>query len=892
MIDYKKTLNMPQTDFEMRANLTTKEPKYRQMWLDKQVYKKLLVRNKNNKPFIVHDGPPYANGDLHLGHALNKILKDIVVRYKTMQGFYSPFIAGWDTHGLPIEHKMLAEANLSQKSLSVVELRKRAGEYALKQVQNQKQQFAQLSLLSDLEKIYVTMDKGYEAKQLMLFKKMVMNNLVYKGLKPVYWSPSSQSALAEAEVEYQDVVSPSIYVAFEIVSSDFAKLNKGDFVIIWTTTPWTLIANAGVALGENIEYLKVQVNQQNYVVASELLDKVAQALKWENYEVVESFLGKEVTKVEYKTPILDNIAPVVLGHHVTTESGTGLVHIAPLFGEDDFLIGKKHNLNMIMHIADDGTIEKTNTIFDGLFYEDANKKISEFLGDKMLAFARLKHSYPHDWRTHKPIIFRGTPQWFVSIEKIKEQILEQIDNHVISNSSWGKKRLMNMIENRHDWTISRQRSWGVPITIFYDANKNPVFEEELFDHVIALVEQYGSDVWFKWDTEELLPAKYQNKGFTREMDIMDVWFDSGVSSLAVDIDGFATPYDLYLEGTDQYRGWFNSSIINAVAWNGKTPYLNLVSHGFVVDAKGEKMSKSKGNTISPLQVVTESGADILRLWVANSEYSNDISISKDILKQNSEVYRKLRNTIRFLLANINGYKFNPNTKLSGIHLYINEQLKEVKNKVLQAYDEFKFISVIKLINNYVVELSAFYLSIIKDALYVKKANDEQRLMALHNLYLIAEFLIVALAPILPTTAEEAYSFLDKENKQESVFFEMFFNKEENVNVELLNTFNEFFTLKDQVNVLIEQAIQKQEVKRSNELKVTLPKNLPTFIKELDLKTLLQVGDVEFGDLLEVSKFDSLKCQRCWNHFYAQQMQNDLCHSCAEIVSEMGLTDEK
>ncbi|WP_036435433.1 isoleucine--tRNA ligase [Mycoplasmopsis columboralis] len=891
-MDYKKTLNMPQTDFEMRANLTTKEPKYRQMWLDKQVYKKLLVRNKNNKPFIVHDGPPYANGDLHLGHALNKILKDIVVRYKTMQGFYSPFIAGWDTHGLPIEHKMLAEANLSQKSLSVVELRKRAGEYALKQVQNQKQQFAQLSLLSDLEKIYVTMDKGYEAKQLMLFKKMVMNNLVYKGLKPVYWSPSSQSALAEAEVEYQDVVSPSIYVAFEIVSSDFAKLNKGDFVIIWTTTPWTLIANAGVALGENIEYLKVQVNQQNYVVASELLDKVAQALKWENYEVVESFLGKEVTKVEYKTPILDNIAPVVLGHHVTTESGTGLVHIAPLFGEDDFLIGKKHNLNMIMHIADDGTIEKTNTIFDGLFYEDANKKISEFLGDKMLAFARLKHSYPHDWRTHKPIIFRGTPQWFVSIEKIKEQILEQIDNHVISNSSWGKKRLMNMIENRHDWTISRQRSWGVPITIFYDANKNPVFEEELFDHVIALVEQYGSDVWFKWDTEELLPAKYQNKGFTREMDIMDVWFDSGVSSLAVDIDGFATPYDLYLEGTDQYRGWFNSSIINAVAWNGKTPYLNLVSHGFVVDAKGEKMSKSKGNTISPLQVVTESGADILRLWVANSEYSNDISISKDILKQNSEVYRKLRNTIRFLLANINGYKFNPNTKLSGIHLYINEQLKEVKNKVLQAYDEFKFISVIKLINNYVVELSAFYLSIIKDALYVKKANDEQRLMALHNLYLIAEFLIVALAPILPTTAEEAYSFLDKENKQESVFFEMFFNKEENVNVELLNTFNEFFTLKDQVNVLIEQAIQKQEVKRSNELKVTLPKNLPTFIKELDLKTLLQVGDVEFGDLLEVSKFDSLKCQRCWNHFYAQQMQNDLCHSCAEIVSEMGLTDEK
>ncbi|UUM20143.1 isoleucine--tRNA ligase [Mycoplasma sp. 1578d] len=891
-MDYKKTLNMPTTAFEMRANLTIKEPQYCQFWHDNQVYQKLLKRNKNNQAFILHDGPPYANGDLHLGHALNKILKDIIVRYKTMSGFYSPFIAGWDTHGLPIEHRMLNEANLNQHELSIGELRAKAAQYALSQVEIQKEQFKQLSLLSDLEDIYITLDKNYEAKQLELFKKMVMDGLVYKGLKPVYWSPSSQSALAEAEVEYQDVVSPSIYVAFEIISSDFELIQVGDHVIIWTTTPWTLLANAGVALGENIEYVRVAVANNHYIIASDLLKSVANTLKWDNYQIVSSFLGKQISNVQYKTPILDNVAPLVIGHHVSTDAGTGLVHIAPLFGEDDFLIGKENKLNMIMHISDDGHIENTHTKFDGMFYSDANKAISEFLGHKMLAFARMKHSYPHDWRTHKPIIFRGTPQWFVSIDKIKDQIIEQINTQIKSYPDWGKKRLLSMIRNRSDWTISRQRSWGVPITIFYDADKKPVLDEQLFDHVINLVKQHGTDVWFNWTTEELLPEQYKGKNFTREMDIMDVWFDSGVSSLAVNIDNQAIPYDVYLEGSDQYRGWFNSSIINAVAWNGKTPYKNLISHGFVLDAKGDKMSKSKGNTISPMQVVTQYGADILRLWVANSEYSNDVSISKDILNQNSEIYRKLRNTIRFLLANLQGYTFDQNVELIGIHLYIYEQLKKIKNKVLIAYDEYKFINVIKLINNYVVELSAFYLSIIKDVLYVKPLDDEQRAMTLHNLYLITEFLITSLAPILPTTAEEAYQFFQKENKHESVFFEIFFTKQDTINTPILELFkNEFFTLKDQVNILIEQAIQNQEVKRSNELKLILPKNVSQFITNLDLKMLLQVGDVAFGNQLKVEKFDSIKCLRCWNHFYASQMNGDICSSCHEIVKNLGLDNE-
>ncbi|WP_036431693.1 isoleucine--tRNA ligase [Mycoplasmopsis cricetuli] len=891
MIDYKKTLKMPQTDFEMRANLTIKEPKYHDLWIKKQVYKKLLQRNKTNVPFIVHDGPPYANGDLHIGHALNKILKDIVVRYKSMSGFYSPFVAGWDTHGLPIEHKMLTDSNLTMDQISKIDLRKKAANYALEQVQKQKDQFKLLNLLTDFEQIYVTLDSNYEAAQLKLFKKMVLDGLVYKGLKPVYWSPSSQSALAEAEVEYKNIISPSIYVSLKVTDSNFKKVNVGDNLIIWTTTPWTLLANAAVALGENIEYVKVKVNENYYIVASSLLNSIVEILKWENHIIVESFLGKELIEVFYLTPILKQQAPVVYGHHVTVESGTGLVHIAPLFGEDDFQIGKKYHLNMIMHISDQGYIEKTNTEFDGMFYDDANKKISEFLGENLLSFSRLKHSYPHDWRTNKPIIFRGTPQWFVSIDKIKNTILNQIENAITTYPSWGKKRLYDMIENRYDWTISRQRSWGVPIIIFYNQFGEPVIEEEIFDHVIELIKQKGSDIWFEWETDQLLPKNHQNKGYTREMDIMDVWFDSGVSSIAVDIDNIKPPYDLYLEGSDQYRGWFNSSMINAVAWNKQTPFKNLVSHGFVLDGKNQKMSKSKGNTITPSEIVSNYGAEILRLWVANSEYSNDISISKEILNQNSEIYRKLRNTIRFLLANIKDYKFNSEQIFEGIHLYINEQLKQIKNKVLEAYDEYKFINVVKIINNYVVEISSFYLSIIKDILYTKKENDPERLMILNNLYQIAEFLLVSLSPILPVTTEEAYSYFEKENKEESIVLERFYKSENNINEEIFTKFKEFFVLREKVNLLIEQAIQSQQVKRSNELKLYLD-NPSDFIKSLNLKNLFSVGDIEFSDQFKVEKFVSEKCLRCWNHFYVNQINENLCQVCYQIVKEMNFEDEK
>ncbi|QGZ97371.1 isoleucine--tRNA ligase [Mycoplasma sp. NEAQ87857] len=886
-MDYKKTLNMPFTKFDMRANLVTKEPMFRKQWLDNQIYKKVLEKNQNNTSFILHDGPPYANGDLHVGHALNKILKDIVVRYKSLQGYYSPFVAGWDTHGLPIEHKMLVESKINKDELTPYILRKKAAKYALKQVEKQKKQFSTLQLLSDLENIYITLDKNYEAKQLKVFKKMVLDGLVYKGLKPVYWSPSSQSALAEAEVEYQDVVSPSIYVAFNVVDSKTPLINKDDKLIIWTTTPWTLIANAGVAVGEELEYFVVKANNQRYIVASALFEDLKTKLNWENEEVVSTFFGKDIANLAtYQTPILKHNAPVVIGHHVSADSGTGLVHIAPLFGEDDFMIGKAHKLEMIMHVDDKGYIFGTNTDFDGIFYDDANKKVSEFLGNNMLCFQRIKHSYPHDWRTHLPIIYRGTPQWFVSIDKIRDQILNQIKNNVTTYPNWAKDRLMQMIENRHDWTISRQRTWGVPLIIFYDKDQNPVIKEAIFDYVINLVEQEGTDIWWAKETDELLPEAYRGLGYTREMDIMDVWFDSGVSSIATNIaDGIESPYDLYLEGVDQYRGWFNSSIINSVAYKGVSPYKNLISHGFVLDGKGEKMSKSKGNVISPLEVVSSKGADILRLWAANSEYSNDVHISNQILDQNAEIYRKLRNTIKFLLGNLNNYNYS-NVERNGIHLFIQEQLKELKVKVIKAYDDYKFINVIKLINNYVVELSAFYLSVTKDILYVRKEDNTERQMVLANLYEILDFLLIALAPIIPTTAEEAYGFFNKTNKQESIMLESFENKDEiKVNKQVLEQYKEFFDLRDAVNVLIEQEIKNQTIKRSNEVAIEI-NTTSEFIKSLDLKTLLMVGEVRFGSSNKVWKFESEKCLRCWNHFKPSLIQDDLCPECFEIIQSL------
>lgn len=883
-VEYKNTLNMPQTNFSMKADLPTKEANYRQKWLEQNLYQKILEQNRNNKSYILHDGPPYANGSIHMGHALNKVLKDIIVRYRSMQGYFSPYQAGWDTHGLPIENKMLNEMDLSHKDISVADLRKAAAEYAISQIEVQKKEFQELQLLSDFKEIYITLDPAYEAQQLVLFKKMALDGLIYKGLKPVYWSPSSQSALAEAEVEYADHRSPSVYVALDVIQGN-EYVNVGDKLIIWTTTPWTLIANAGVAVGVDFEYVKIKTNNQHYIIAEKLLPTVSELLNWTTFKIVSHFQGANLLGLIYQRPVKTKLsAPVVAGHHVGLDVGTGLVHMAPLFGEDDFLIGKKEKLDMIMHVKDDGTFSDEAEEYAGLFYEDANKEIGLFLekNNTLLSLKFIKHSYPHDWRTKKPIIFRGTPQWFVSIEKIRHKILEQIDS-VKFYAEWAKKRLKSMIENRDDWTISRQRAWGVPIPVFYDEKQQPIMQEDIFDYVIAIVQKEGTDAWFNKETDQLLPPQYRGRNWTKETNIMDVWFDSGSSSIGVRPQGLSAPFDLYLEGSDQYRGWFNSSLISSVAYRNKAPYKQLVSHGFVVDEKGRKMSKSLGNGVAPLEITRDLGADILRLWVANSEYTSDISISKNIVNQNVEIYRKLRNTIRFLLGNLHDYQHQDTMELSGINALVAERIRNLQNKIVADYERYRFINVIKNLNNFIIEMSSFYLSITKDVLYAEKANSQARREVQYNLFNLLELMLISLAPIIPTTTEEAYSLLQKQNKKFSVHLETFLQPVK-ISTNEEAKWAPFFELKDIVYRAIEEQIKKGTIKRSNEALVTI-KIDNEFCKSLPLEYLLMVGKVQFGNELLVEKFNSEKCQRCWNHFETSTLKCGLCIRCQTVLQK-------
>lgn len=880
---YKDTLNMPQEILPMRANLVEKEKKYKKFWDENKIYEKSLKQNRNNKPFILHDGPPYANGDLHVGHALNKVLKDIVVRYKSLSGFYAPFKPGWDTHGLPIENKMLREKKINDhKNISPLKLRKDSKKYALEQVEIQKKQFLGLQLFSNFKDYYVTLDPKFEAEQLKVFKKMALEGLIYKSLQPVFWSTSSQSALAEAEVEYHDHKSHSIFVAFKIAKGN-EFVQKNDLLLIWTTTPWTLIANSGVSVKEDISYSKVNVGNENYILATALIEKLAVLFKWENYKIIDNFLGKDLVEIEYQRPIKKNLtAPVVLGHHVTIEAGSGLVHMAPLFGLDDFLIGRKEKLDEIMHINDDGSINEFGDQFANKFYWDANSDINDFLRSENVLIHHdfLVHSYPHDWRTNKPVIYRGSNQWFVSINPVKNKIKEAIKN-IESSPKWGIKRLKDMIENRESWTISRQRVWGVPIPIFYNEENEPVFEAELFDHVISLVEKHGSDIWFEKSTEELLPKKYQGKNWTKEKDIMDVWFDSGTTSMGVKIDGAPVPWDIYLEGSDQYRGWFNSSLINSVIYYGHAPFKKLVSHGFVLDEKGNKMSKSKGNIVSPHKIILEFGADILRLWVANSEYTSDVTIGDNIIKQNIDIYRKIRNTFRFLIGNIADFNYKKEKQeLSGIHLLINEQLENLKHNVKKAYDNYQFINVVKLTNNFVYNLSSFYLDYAKDILYSDKITDKNRRMIQTNFYNILKALLIILAPILPTTTEEVYQLFETEDKKESIHLENFYEilpikiKEE-------EKWKTFFDLKDEIYRLIENAIKENVIKRANQALVYI-KIEDEFLKSLDLAKLLMVAEVIPSKENKIELFEGITCDRCRNYFKTLNDKN-LCNRCNEFA---------
>ena len=909
-MELKETLLMPKTDFPMRGNLPNREPQIEQSWYDEKLYEKVLEKNQDKTPFVLHDGPPYANGNIHMGHALNKILKDFVVRFKNMDGYYAPYIPGWDTHGLPIEQALTNNKKVNRKEKTVAEFRELCKEYALEQVEGQKTQFKRLGVLGDWDNPYITLQKEYEAQQILVFGKMVKEGLIYKGLKPIYWSPSSETALAEAEIEYHDKKSPSIYVAFKVQDGKGILAGDEEFVI-WTTTPWTIPANLGICVNADLEYVTVAVNDRKFIVAKELVESLSKELNWETYEILATYKGSDFEYMTAKHPLFDRESLLILGDHVTLDAGTGLVHTAPGHGEDDFNAGRKYNLEVLCPVDYRGYMTKDAFEFEGMYYEDANKAVGQKLEEKgaLLGLKFITHSYPHDWRTKKPIIFRATEQWFASIEALKDQMMEQI-KEVNWLPAWGEVRLGNMIKDRADWCISRQRVWGVPIPVFYAEDGEAILDEAVINHVADLFREKGSNIWFELEAEELLPAGFTHPGspngkFRKEMDIMDVWFDSGSSHHGVLVErGLPYPADLYLEGSDQYRGWFNSSLSTGVAMTGRAPYKTVVSHGFVLDGQGRKMSKSIGNVIDPLKLIKIYGADIVRLWVASVDYQADVRISEDLIKQVAESYRKMRNTFRFLLGNL--FDFNPETDLvayedlNEVDQFMMIRLNELTKELKSAYEEYRFDDVFKTVNNYISnDLSAFYLDFTKDILYIEKADSQARRSIQTVLYHHVYDMCRLLAPVIPHTADEVYSYIPGHTEISVYLTDMPVVKEYANAAEVTTKWSQFLSLRHDVLKALEEARNQKVIGKSLTASLHLYPNAETkaLLNSLqaDLKQIFIVSEcvLEEGEAPEDAlQFDGLAvvvkaaeghtCDRCWLVVPAANEQG-ICPRCAEVI---------
>ena len=910
MVELKDTLLMPNTKFPMRGNLPNKEPEFLKRWEEMDLYNKILEKNAGKPSYVLHDGPPYANGNIHTGHALNKILKDFIVKYKNMNGFVSPYVPGWDTHGLPIE-QVLVNNGVDRKSMPATKFRNKCKDYALKQVDKQRADFKKLGVIGDWENPYLTLDPKFEAEQIRVFGKMVDKGYIYKGLKPIYWSPSSESALAEAEIEYRDHTSPSIYVGFELVSED-GVVEKGTKFVIWTTTPWTLPANLGIAVHPDFEYQEVKVNGENYLLAKERVNFLAEQFGWENFELGKTVLGKELEYLLCQHPFLDRTSTVILADYVTLDSGTGLVHTAPGHGVDDFIVGQgKYKLGVLSPVDNQGNLTEEAGQFAGQFVFDANKNIIAHLAETgaLLKQENITHSYPHDWRSKKPIIFRSTPQWFCSVDAFRSELLDAVDRTKFY-SEWGKPRLYNMIRDRGDWVISRQRVWGVPIPVFYAENGEAILDNTLIEHVAKIFEVEGSNVWFYKDAKELLPEGYTHPGspngeFTKEMDIMDVWFDSGTShqGCCAVRDDLTYPADLYLEGSDQYRGWFNSSLITSVAISGDAPYKELVSAGFVMDGNGNKMSKSLGNVISPNDVGKQLGAEIIRLWSASVDYTQDVRISNDILKQVSETYRKIRNTFRFLLGNLFNGNFDNRTdllsydELEELDKYMVLKFEKVVAKVLDYYENYQFNSITtELINFFNVELSSFYLDYGKDILYIEAEKSHKRLSMLTVLYTVLSKSVRLLAPILSFTAEEVYDNMPYEDA-ESVHLTDFPAKNLIDDAALEAKWDKLLEVRDDVNKALEESRNEKVIGKSLEAAVEIYSNDGEVVELLNsvdnLHQLFIVSSVEVKEndgvaydlaTVKVTKAEGHRCERCWN-IVEEVNEEGLCPRCASILNK-------
>ena len=919
-IDYNATMNLPKTDFPMRAGLPQREPEMIKKWQDEELYQKLMEKNKDLPLYVLHDGPPYANGDIHMGTALNKVLKDIIVKYKNMSGFKAPYVPGWDTHGLPIELKAMKKVGV-ENIHSAIELRKVCQEFAEYYVDVQRREFMRLGSIGDYFRPYLTFQHKHEAEQIRVFGEMAKKDFIYKGLKPVYWCPECETALAEAEIEYEEDTCHSIYVKFK-VDDDQGKLDSlgveldKTYFVIWTTTTWTLPGNLAICLGPEYEYVAVKANGEYYIMAKELVESAMKAAGIEEYSISEtSVKGTDLEYIVYKHPFLDRTGLVIVGDHVTLESGTGCVHTAPGHGVEDYEVCVNHypDIPILVPVDGKGVLTAEAGEFKGLTTNDANKAILAKLTELNALFAveKIIHQYPHCWRCKSPIIFRATEQWFCSVDGFKEDACKAIEG-VQWIPEWGGDRIKGMVTDRSDWCISRQRTWGVPIPIFYckDCGK-VIINETTIEAVASLFEKEGSDAWFKYTANEILPEGYKCEDcgcteFEKDHNIMDVWFDSGVSHAAVcdEEHGLKWPADLYLEGADQYRGWFQSSLLTSVAAKGGAPYKAVCTHGWVVDGEGKAMHKSLGNGVSPDEVTEKYGADILRTWVASSDYHADIRISGDILKQLSDVYRKIRNTARFILSNLNDFDPDkdsvPVEKLDGIDKWALAKMDELLEKCKSAYDKFDFHIVYSSIRDFcTTDLSNFYLDILKDRLYVEKADSESRRAAQTVIYNILRGMTLCLAPILSFTAEEIWGYLPRSEKDDagSVFFNQIPEKSGiSADEEFMAKWEKIDELRDIVNKALEEARAQKLIGKSLEAKVTLNcgRDWYDFAKsaENDLVSSFIVSAVEIGN----SEFDGVdvkvevapgeKCERCWTHSHTVGQCSEhptLCARCAEIV---------
>ena len=900
-MELKKTLIMNKGDFEMRANLAQKEPTYVKHWSEMDLYHKMLEKNDGREAFYLHDGPPYANGDMHAGHALNKILKDMIIRYKSLKGFYTPFTPGWDTHGLPIENAVVKNG-VDRKTTPIVDFRKQCAKYAFKQVDRQRKQLLRLGVVGDYENPYITLTKEYEKGQIEIFADMALKGYIYKGLKPVNWSPSSESALAEAEIEYKDVTAKTIYVRFQVTEAK-GPISVGDYFVIWTTTPWTLPANLAICLNPLFTYGVFKTDKGNLIFLKSKAEELKETLGLSECELIKEFKGSEVELSKCKHPYYDKDSLIILGDYVSDDAGTGCVHIAPGHGLDDFKVCLKYGIKPYCPVDEHGYMTKdAGEELAGLFYEEANDKSIELLerNGALLKLIEITHSYPHDWRTGKPLIFRATPQWFCSLSAIKQNLLDEVEK-VSYSPKWGKVRLHNMIEGREDWCISRQRAWGVPIPIIYAEDGTAILDKKVFDHIAELIGQYGSNVWYEREAKDLLPEGYttehsSNGLFTKEKDIMDVWFDSGSSFRSVDMaKGYPYPADLYLEGNDQYRGWYNSSLILAVATTGIAPYKSIVTHGMIVDGNGEKFSKSKGNGVDPNKICDTYGADILRLWVSTIDFQAESKLSEELIKIVSESYRKIRNTFKFMLANLFDdaeHVFDPECEyeLSELDKMILAKLNSLMETVDKEYASYDFIGVQSAIFNFMVnDLSAFYLDLAKDVLYCDAVDSLRRKGVQKVLYEMVRKLSIALSPILPFTMEEVNDHLHKGATPGSIALSDY--PTEKVDEVALNEYKNLVAIRNKALKLLEVARSNGLFGQNPEASLTLSLEgeqlvLANKLGEEELARILQVAKVTLGENEGATKFVGERCERCWcyfDHLEEDSEGHHICERCAEVI---------